>query len=155
MRLIRNQGTAFEEVYEGTPEELVALRRLLGASVPVERLSEPSSDGERLFVSTEVARHVLTRLPLSKEQRAVVQFLYDRHPKWVWATDLQNEIGYNPSRFAGLMGAFGRRLTHTPGYISSTWFFDTEWNAERGCNRYRLPTSVHQVYGQLVKEGGK
>jgi predicted transcriptional regulator with HTH domain len=155
MRMIRNAGSAFEEVYEGTPEELAALRRLLDASTPLARLSEPSSDGERLFVSPDVARSVLTRLPLSREQRAVVQFLYEQYPKWVWATDLQKKIGYNPSRFAGLMGAFGRRLTHTPGYVSSTWLFDTEWNAEKGCNRYRLPSSVHEAYGQLVKDGGK
>ena len=56
--------------------------------------------------------------------------------------ELQHAIGYRPSEFAGLMGAFGRRLVNTQGYIDPSWLFDNQWQGEQGCNRYRLPDSV-------------
>ena len=46
-----------------------------------------------------------------------------------------------PAQFAGLMGAFGRRVVNTPGYVLNSSFFDYEWDDERSCYLYRLPAT--------------
>lgn len=97
---------------------------------------------DKVFVSAEVARKVLSRRPLSKEQMAVITTLAKRHPDWVPAAELQAATGYTPAQFAGLMGAFGRRFTHTEGFIPNTWLFDAEWNYDNGAYDYRLPDTV-------------
>ena len=85
---------------------------------------------------------MLTRISLSHEQIVVLKRLYKAGDNWTSAADLQAAIGYSTGQFAGLMGAFGRRFTHTPGFVSGTCFFDQEWDHELACNRYRLPAPV-------------
>ena len=135
-------------VIDGTPEEIAqyeAFQRfhsgsLLGKSdTPVE-MDAPDVDWE--FVSTDVAFRALTRIKLGKETKAVLNRIYIAADKWTTATDLQKEIGYAPSQFAGLMGAFGRRLVNTRGYVLHSAFFEQEWDGERSCYIYRLPSSV-------------
>lgn len=128
-------------VYDGTPEEIARLEEL-------ERRSEigghsPAAAGDtRDFISSSIASRVLTRRPLSREQQALLRMLYNAGERWTSALRLQETIGYSPSQFAGLMGAFGRRVTQTEGYLDYTSFFEQEWDHENGCNRYRLPASV-------------
>lgn len=135
-------------VIDGTPEEVVAVAKGLemGTVVPagVAPAAPPSDmDAEdKVFVTIEVARKVLSRRPLSREQMAVLKTLAKRHPDWVPAADLHKVTGYTPAQFAGLMGAFGRRVTHTEGYVPGTWMFDAEWNYDIGAYDYRLPDSV-------------
>ena len=43
------------------------------------------------------------------------------------------------------MGAFGRRLTHTPGYVEGSWFFDNNWDYHAGCYAYGLPETVREA----------
>lgn len=134
---------------EGTPEEVLSVAKGLDvggpSSPPVITAAAPSIDldpDERVFVSTEVARKVLGRRPLSHEQKVVLTTLAKRHPAWVPAAELQAAISYTPAQFAGLMGAFGRRFTHTDGFVAGTWLFDAEWNYDKGAYDYRLPDTV-------------
>lgn len=143
-------------VFEGTVEEIKELQRELlrsGVSaLAVEAMDEhlPSTPESgltpgRKFVSADVAFRFFTRRPLSREQRAVIAAIYNSHPDGILATELQRQISYRPSEFAGLMGAFGRRLTNTPGYVDYTWLFDNQWQGEQGCNLYRFPESVREA----------
>lgn len=137
-------------VIDGTPEEIAqyeALRRFhdisnqdasTGPEAPV-----PEPDWE--FVSSDVAFRALTRIKLGKETKAVLSRIYMGGEAWTTATVLQKEIGYTPNQFAGLMGAFGRRLVNTPGYVLHSAFFEQEWDEERSCYIYRLPPSVRSA----------
>src|SRR4051794_3412537 len=114
-------------VFEGSLQEIKELQReMMRSGVQTLAVEAPEGDTEdgamldltpgRQFVSTEVALRCLTRRPLSKEQRAVIAAIYNAHPTGILASALQKEIGYSTSKFAGLMGAFGRRLVNTQGY---------------------------------------
>jgi hypothetical protein len=143
-------------VFEGTVQEIKELQREFmraGAqTLAVDLAEQAQSGGEilgltpgRQFVNSDVALRFLTRRPLSKEQRAVIVSIYNSGSNGILATDIQREISYSPSRFAGLMGAFGRRLVNTEGYMDYTWAFDNRWETERQCNRYRFPRSVREA----------
>lgn len=102
-------------------------------------------DGERVFASTELARKVFSRRPLSKEQKTIISILGKAYPNWVPAADVQKATGYSPAQFAGLMGAWGRRLTHTQGWADGVWLFDQEWNYDTKAYDYRLPDTVFEA----------
>lgn len=82
---------------------------------------------------------------MKDEPLAVPKMLYNAHPKLVLATEIHKEIKYSPAQLAGLMGAFGRRLAQTEGYISGDWFCITEWNDDTHCYEYGLPNSVRNA----------
>ncbi len=149
-------------VFDGTPAEVSeALQRLnIQAAKPISDSAGPvtateaptpggidddQGDGADSPVSLAMARLILSRRKLTKEQRLVVSAIYKAHPGTLLATELQALIGYTPAQFAGLMGAFGRRISHTEGYIDGTWFFDQEWDYEEGCNRYSFPEPVREA----------
>ena len=147
-------------VFEGTIDEIKEMQRelmrsgapALAVEVPVDTTGVASGSSPapgltpgRPFVSTEVALRFLTRRPLSPKQRAVITAIYNSHPDGILATELQRQIGYTTSQFAGLMGAFGRRLGNTRGHSGYTWAFDNQWEAEHQCNRYRFPPSMREA----------
>jgi hypothetical protein len=146
-------------VFEGSLEEIKELQKELlrsgTSALAVEVPDLAGRDGSisgltpgRKFVSAEVALRFFARRPLSKEQRAVITAVYNSQSDGVLASALQREIDYTPSKFAGLMGAFGRRLVHTNGYVDYTWLFDNQWESEHACNRYRFPPSVREAIEQ-------
>lgn len=90
----------------------------------------------------ELARRILTRLDLSQAQLITLRTLYRAHPEWVSRDDLCEATGYSPHQIAGLMGAFGRRASHTESYIDGTKLFDFQWDDELGIWEYRLPDSM-------------
>lgn len=137
-------------ILRGTPAEILEVQKglefsMAPSSYPASRLPPAASSSPSIvqtrdkWCSEEVAHRMLTRISLSVEQEIVLQRIYRAGDNWTSATDLQSATGYSTGQFAGLMGAFGRRLTHTPGYVTGTWFFDQEWDHDLGCNRYRLP----------------
>ena len=148
---------------EGTPAELSdVLQALPGAAMvytaAVELTDEAvrSSTSSELpeessrFVTTRFARRGLKRLKLSKPMKKVLKALYKANTDWLSHTELQNIAGYEPAQFAGLMGAFGRRLANTDGYDSEAEFFEKEWHEET--LNYRLPETVREALAldQLV-----
>ena len=141
-------------IFEGTPAELLEIHRSLSEQANTTLQGSQSGAGvadgpvqadAHGWASTETAYLALTRIPLSKEQRRVLVTIYKAHPDWVLATTLQNAVGYSASQFAGLMGAFGRRFTHTDGFEDGQWFFDQIWNYDEGCVQYRFPDSVRKA----------
>ncbi|MFN7029387.1 MAG: hypothetical protein ACK4PC_08470 [Sphingopyxis sp.] len=147
MKITRADGS----VIEGTAEELAqyeAFSRFHGPSGDSSKaqsfdaqLSDPG-DVDWEFVSTDVAFRALTRIKLGAETKAVIRKIYDGGDSWTPASVLQKEIGYSANQFAGLMGAFGRRLVNTPGFVLHSAFFEQEWDDGRSCFLYRLPPSV-------------
>jgi hypothetical protein len=147
--------TTTSTTIEGTPEELAAYNaQANGAQTPPPvAKSAPASpkplekheDGDRPehFVTTVFARRALKRRPLSKEFKIILKVLYDAHPALVHARELQKPTGYSARQLAGLMGAFGRRMSHTDGYDSKAHFFDWEW-ADDGW-AYGLPETVREA----------
>lgn len=138
-------------MFEGTAQEVIeamtAMQAASSTEVPAGAAAAVAptvaEEGEeKEFVSTEVARRVLSRRPLSREQLAVLKMLYAALPDWVPAAKLQAAISYTPAQFAGLMGAFGRRFSHTDGYVENTWLFDAEWDYDVGAYNYRMPETV-------------
>ena len=135
-------------VIDGTPEEIAqyeafqrfhrpaAFNESQGAADPL------TTEIDWEFVSSDVAFRALTRIKLGKETKAVLGTIHAGGEAWTTATALQKKIKYSPSQFAGLMGAFGRRLVNTRGYVLHSAFFEQEWDANRSCYIYRLPPSV-------------
>lgn len=143
-------------ILRGTPAEVLEVQKGLefappSASPATPALPQQASHSSSVtpardkWCSAEVAHRMLTRIGLSPEQITVLQRLYRAGDSWTSATDLQTATGYSTGQFAGLMGAFGRRFTHTPGYVEGTWFFDQEWDHGLACNRYRLPPTVREA----------
>lgn len=135
--------------FEGSPEELLALKRALEAEKAAEAeqsVSAVSSDAydpvASDFVSEDAAYAVLARRPLSADQRKLLVLLYKAGNNWVAAEELQNKLSYSTSSFAGLMGSFGRRIAYTRGVGVYDKFFDQRWDDDLGYNFYRLPPSV-------------
>lgn len=125
---------------EGTAAEIAALiREFQGTAGLKSATDRPSPDK---FVSEEVAFRAVRRRPLSAEQEIVMRTLKANHPKWTTAVELQKATGYAPSQLSGLLGALGKRVYATPGYVEGTWFLDQEWSYEEGVTQYRLPEPV-------------
>ena len=150
---------------EGTEEEIKeVLRALPGAAmlhttaveltdetVPSATSSE-SAESEARVVTTRFARRALTRLGLSPPMRKVLAALNEAHPGWLSLPTLHGIASYKPAQFAGLMGAFGRRVANTEGYDSGLLFFESKWNENEETWDYRLPDTVCEALAleQLV-----
>ena len=143
-------------VFEGTPEEIREAVKALPehhATAQVEVWEEDHAEAEagpaerttEGWAGVDLARRALSRRPLSEELQKVLVALYEANLDRVSAPTLQGLIKYSRSQFSGMMGAFGRRLTHTRGYVDPTWFFDREWDQDNGHNTYRLPESVREA----------
>ena len=144
-------------ILEGTAEEIIevinTIERASEAVVTKSRGDplDPDSPsqpvgGTTVFVTTEFARRALARLRLSRSMRAMLKALYDANSGYVTTTSLLGVVGYGSGhQFAGLMGAFGRRLANTPGYDAQAWFFDSQWNDDEGAWEYRLPDTVREA----------
>lgn len=142
-------------VFEGTPEEISAVARSIlpattgdvGVSLEVQDGARAqSSDQPTRFVTVEFARRVLGRRPvLSKPLKRVLKALNEAYPEWILLSGLHSAARYTPAQFAGLMGAFGRRMSHTDGYDKDAHFFDFRWNDDEEAWEYRLPETVREV----------
>ena len=149
---IRVEGTAAEinDVLRALPgaatvhTAAVELTDAGEQAIPSPETPEPESR----FVTIRVARRVLTRLKLSTPMKNVLKALYEA-PDWLSIATLRDAAKYNPAQFAGLMGAFGRRLANTKGYVPDTVFFEYVWGDDEAWN-YRLPDTVRRA---LTDEG--
>ena len=96
-------------------------------------------------VSVEVARLVLSRLPLSTAQRAMLVAIYNAYPVWLDTKAMQTACGSSGAEMAGCFGAFGRRVANTPGFRSQSKFFDWRWNDQTERWDYGLPETVREA----------
>ena len=150
---LRIEGTTAEigDILRALPQAatagITAVEMTNAQARPAESPETPKADPR--FVTTEFARRALTRRPLSKEMEAMLQALFEAHPKVLSQKTLLAIAGYdNPSRLAGALGAFGRRVANTEGYDRDAWFFEYGW--EDGLRTYRLPDTVREA---LTLEG--
>ncbi|MDP9056321.1 MAG: hypothetical protein M3N34_03155 [Pseudomonadota bacterium] len=126
---------------EGTPEEILTFSRMIeNAATPPAVPPLNKAAGDERFVSEEVAFKVIKRRPLSPGQSTVLALLLRNSGTWTTAKDLQKATKYEPSQLAGLLGAFGKRVSSTDGYVEGTAFFEVEWDYEKDCHKYRLPS---------------
>lgn len=138
---------------EGTPEEVAALLRAHGGTVaPGEsgerKDSEADLEDER-FASEKIAFRALRRRPLSSAQRILFRTLLDAYPGWVSASRLQAATSYGPNQLGGLLGAIGRRLSQTEGYVRDSALIEWMWDADANEYSYRLPPSVRNAVGRI------
>ena len=143
---------------EGTAKEISdVLRALPGGATVHTAAVELTNEGVRATTSSETtelesrpvttrfARRVLTRLPLSTPMKNVLREIYKAHPNRLSQATLQDVAGYEPSQYAGMMGAFGRRIANTEGYDSETHFFEWKWDDEEETWCCRLPDTVREA----------
>ena len=145
--------------FEGSPEEIAKIVRAIqldasnfvsasASEKPLVSTTDESGDsdtdpnGPTKFVTTEFARRMLSRRRLSEKQKIVFKTLADAHPDWVSRDELCIATDYDAHGLAGLMGALGRRASHTDGYDPDAWLFDMKWNEEARAWDYRLPDTV-------------
>jgi hypothetical protein len=141
-------------VFDGTTEEIAEVyQKLKGIDDPqpnfAQVLPKPGKPGkpgkpegeEGNYVSLAQARLVLMRRPLSAEQLTVLKLLKERHPRLVSAAELRKAVSYTKAQLSGMMGAFGRRVSHTDGVKGKELF---RWDSDRETSEYTygLPDSV-------------
>jgi hypothetical protein len=155
-----------EYEFDGTPDEYLKVANVLRGDRPqiylpsgkpelnITETPETSSVLSKRFVTKEQAIRILTRRKLSKYMEKFIGELFRAGDKKVKSDQLRKMLGFDDDsdergadRFRGLLGAFGRRVTHDVGAEVS--FFDDEWNADEGQKEWRLPPSVHQAVEQL------
>jgi hypothetical protein len=146
--------------WEGTPEEFAAasptLKELMKtepeapASTPG---SEPEVKGEAAApravilprpVTAEEAGRILSRLELSADVKKILGSLYQA-TDLVSSEDLKKAAGLNGDKFRGVMGGFGRRVTHSVGKNVS--FFNKEWHHDQYF--WSLPDNVKRAMEDL------
>jgi len=135
-------------VFDGSVDEItMTYQKLkeLDAPLPNSVLIAPkpskqeSTEGN--FMDLAQAGAVLTRRPLSAEQLTVLKLLRKQHPRLVSAIELREAVTYTKAQFAGMMGAFGRRVAHTAGVKGKELF---RWGVDKETDEYTygLPDSV-------------
>ena len=142
-------------VFEGTPEEIAKVAATMQPMKPLsaeEKINEKSTSVVRglpkpnevidKFVTTEFAIEALTRIELSSSLKGLIKRLFDAGDRWVPTQEAYKASGYNQAQFAGMMGAFGRRMCYTKGYDEDAFFFDYRWDEKTSSWEYRLPKSV-------------
>lgn len=139
---------------EGTLAEISALIREHGS-----QNSDPSSkqkqtedisirEDER-FASEKIAFRALNRRPLSGAQRTLFRTLLEAYPDWTSATKLQEATEYSPNQLGGLLGATGRRLSQTQGYVAGSSMVEWMWDSDDNEYHYRLPPSVYAAVQRI------
>ena len=143
---IRLEGNPAEviEVLRSLPEvtNLRATAVELTDDMASSETASESAESDSTVVTTRFARLALTRLGLSSPMKNALIALCEAHPGWLTRAELHDVTGYKPAQFAGLLGAFGRRLTKTKGYDENLKFFEYRWNDDQRAWDYRLPKTV-------------
>ena len=132
---------------DGTVAEISALIRehgVIGSVTPSIRQAsqEDSLQEDERFASEKIAFRALNRRPLSGAQRTLFRTLLEAYPNWTSASRLQEATEYGPNQLGGLLGATGRRLSQTQGYVAGSSMVEWMWNSDDNEYHYRLPTSV-------------
>jgi hypothetical protein len=151
--------------FEGDPSEVAQAITLLGlstAGVQSQHNASSSSseaseeDGEGAGGSNEdggpsvvdsvaFARKVLKRRALAPNQKNLLAEIYNAGDAGILGSELVGKMGLSQSQFRGTMGAWGRRVSNTPGYDGESSFFAWEWDYDAKSYRYWLPAAVREA----------
>lgn len=153
-------------VFDGTPEEVAEALKAMGVAAPmtaaVAKIAPVENDGDEDGEEDDsedtqplpltVAKRVLSRLPtISKNMKKALVALHKAGDDGLLGSELCELLDFDQSQFRGMMGAFGRRVTHTEGWYDGAGFFEYDWDAETGY-RYKLfDTSRKAVEAVLIK----
>jgi hypothetical protein len=140
--------------FEGTPEEFEQVKHNFAFSSASVRKAEMEHDAEegleppRQGVSREEVHKVvlaaLTRRPLESRMKAVLKALL-KNKQGMTTVEFAKVLGITRAQLAGVLGAFGRRLSHTEGYPEDEtgWIAKIEWID--GQRRYLLTPLGREV----------
>lgn len=147
-------------IFAGTTEEYhqvaAVLHQQLGIAVPDK--SAPKAETQQVthlltsredddpYVSTEEAKTILTRLPLSENMKRILTILRNAGDNPIPSSNLKSVNEHNTDQFRAMMGAFSRRVATTAGGKS---FFWKEWDASNGEYNWRLPLSVRLAMNEV------
>jgi hypothetical protein len=136
-------------MFEGTPEELSEVLPKIDVRLGKSEVLIPGekAKSDKRWVTTEEARVILTRRPLSVPIVKMLQSLYSAAGKQVTSDELKKVTGLDAHEFRGMLGAFGRRVGHTAP--ANAQFFDQKWNHEAAQYVWSLPENVRQVVREL------
>jgi hypothetical protein len=154
-------------VFDGTPQEVAEALKAMGVATPMTAAvaqiapvetedgeDETDEDGDEDIqpLPQKVATRVLSRLPtISKNMKKALVALHKAGGDGLLGSELCELLDFEQSQFRGMMGAFGRRVTHTEGWYDGAGFFEYDWDAENGY-RYKLfDTSRKAVETVLLK----
>jgi hypothetical protein len=87
-------------------------------------------------LKAQVVEKALTRLPLSADQRKVVEVVSEAKQPGISSQELADKVGLSRAQLAGVFGALGRRFAHTEGWPDGASLYDVEWDGEMGQYRY-------------------
>jgi len=162
MRHIEKQETKMKMyVFEGTPEEIAKVASsmqpmtAMQTETPKKEQHGPAKGlpkvGEEIetYVTKDFAVEVLTRLALSEPLKGTLRALHKANGEWLTPEVLYEASGYSQSQFAGMMGAFGRRMTYTTDFDEKAYFFDYRWDEEKNWWDYSLPKSVISAIDEI------
>jgi hypothetical protein len=150
-------------ILEGTPAELADVVKFMDLKVDVAVIKSDEirttnavppmrmDEAPEKFVTTEFARKLLNRRPVSDAMQAVLRSLLSSGSSWTSSAALYKSSNYNVAQFSGLMGAWGRRMANTEGYDDEAYFFDFRWNDEESAWDYRLPTHLIKVVEEALR----
>jgi hypothetical protein len=141
-------------IFRGSLSEFAAVKndlfagggRIVVSSSPV--VPEPeqnAADG----LSEQLIVRVLTRRALSPHLRKVLKALLKAGPDGLTTREIAEAVGISRARLAGVFGAFGRRMAHTPGWPEdqSIVNYEREYNDDTSKQewRYWLKSIVRDV----------
>jgi len=145
-------------VFDGTPEEISKVVSNFQAeptqlmefnTQPKKTTASKHDETIEKFVTKQFAIDAVTRIKLSTPLKVVMKHLLDANGSLVSTTFLCDLCGYKERQFAGMMGAFGRRMSNTTGYDEKAHFFNYEWNEANQEWDYSLPPSVISALNEI------
>jgi hypothetical protein len=78
-----------------------------------------------------------------QKMKLFLDYLASVPGKLVTAEETANAVGYTRHQQAGMLGAFGHRVKRR--YRRPKWFFDYEWNDQRGDRVFSIEAAVAGV----------
>lgn len=142
-------------VFIGTPEEYEKIAHLFcenpvtPAPFPKVKAAPEAIAEDAIELTPEVVERGLRRLPLSQNQRAILNAVVGASPGWINTEELAKATHLTRQQIAGVWGALGRRFANTEGWPSGKWPVKDQWDQEKSLWRYQASA----VLCQLVKDG--
>ena len=133
--------------FDGTSAEFEKIAHLFADSQARESASTPKEESVG-GVEKEFVLRILSRLPLSDNQKRVLQIIHETGDQYIGYSELAKGIKIEPSMLAGVLGTLGRRIKNTPGFPETeespiTLFF--EYKYENGEWHYRMCPLLREV----------
>jgi hypothetical protein len=134
----------------GTTAEFKEVAHLLTEN-PIAQAREPARESNvdavegEVQASPEVVERALTRIPLSKNQRAVLKAVVEASPGWISTVELAGATGLTRQELSGVWGALGRRVANTEGWPPNGQAIESDWDHDNSLWRYRALSALCEI----------